>query len=65
MAGSFVTVKGHMHVCPMVDPGPRLHVAGPVVSTGQNFVCVEGVPIAAVSDKRMCTGVPKFLEKAR
>lgn len=56
--GSFVTLKGHMHVCPMVEPGPRPHVGGPVVKTGQNFVCVEGVPIATVSDKCLCSGVP-------
>jgi uncharacterized Zn-binding protein involved in type VI secretion len=42
----------------MVEPGPRPHIGGPVVKTGQNFVCVEGVPIATVSDKCLCTGVP-------
>lgn len=47
-----------MHVCPMVDPGPRPHIGGPVVSTSQNFVCVEGVPIATVGDRCTCTGVP-------
>ncbi|WP_165913893.1 PAAR domain-containing protein [Sinorhizobium americanum] len=47
-----------MHVCPKVDPGPKPHVGGPVVSTGQNFVTVNGVPIATVSDKTMCSGVP-------
>lgn len=39
MAGRFVTLKGHMHFCPMVAPGPRPHVGGPVVSTAQSF-CV-------------------------
>jgi uncharacterized Zn-binding protein involved in type VI secretion len=53
-----VSLKGHMHTCPMVDPGPRPHVGGPVVQTGQNFVCVDGVPIATVSDRCACTGVP-------
>ncbi len=53
-----VTLLTHMHVCPMVDPGPRPHVGGPVVSTGQKFVCVEGVPIATVGDACTCTGVP-------
>jgi uncharacterized Zn-binding protein involved in type VI secretion len=42
----------------MVDPGPRPHVGGPVVSTSQSFVCVEGVPIATVSDRCTCTGAP-------
>jgi len=53
-----VTLKGHMHVCPMVEPGPRPHIGGPVVSTAQTFVCVEGVPIATVGDKCACTGLP-------
>lgn len=58
MVGRPVTLKGHMHICPMVDPGPRPHVGGPVVSTQQSFVCVEGVPISTVTDKCACTGVP-------
>jgi len=58
MAGRSVTLKGHMHVCPMVDPGPKPHVGGPVVSTQQSFVTVEGVPIATVGDSLLCTGVP-------
>ncbi|MBY4611381.1 PAAR domain-containing protein [Rhizobium sp. 9T] len=58
MVGRPVTLKGHMHVCPMVDPGPRPHVGGPVSSTSQSFVCVEGVPIATVGDRCTCTGVP-------
>ncbi|WP_082760349.1 PAAR domain-containing protein [Agrobacterium bohemicum] len=58
MVGRAVTLKGHMHVCPMVDPGPKPHIGGPVVSTQQNFVTVEGVPIATVGDSLVCTGVP-------
>ena len=56
--GKPVTLKGQMHVCPMVDPGPRPHVGGPVKSTSQSFVKVNGIPIATVGDKCMCTGVP-------
>lgn len=56
--GQPVTLKGHMHVCPMVDPGPKPHIGGPVQSTSQNFVKVNGVPIATVGDKCLCTGVP-------
>jgi uncharacterized Zn-binding protein involved in type VI secretion len=55
--GQPVSLKGHMHICPMVDPGPRPHVGGPVKSTGQNFLKVNGVPIATVGDKCLCTGV--------
>ena len=58
MTSSPVVLKGHMHVCPAVDPGPKPHVGGPVTSTSQNFVTVEGVPIATVSDKTLCSGVP-------
>ena len=58
MVSSPVALKGHMHVCPMVDPGPRPHIGGPISSTSQSFVCVEGVPIATVHDRCICTGVP-------
>jgi uncharacterized Zn-binding protein involved in type VI secretion len=53
-----VTLKGHMHTCPAVDPGPKPHVGGPVVSTGQNFVTVNGIPIATIGDPCLCSGVP-------
>lgn len=43
-----VTLKGQMHVCPMVDPGPKPHVGGAVISTQQNFVAVDSVPVATV-----------------
>lgn len=56
--GRPVTLKGHMHVCPMIEPGPRPHVGGPVVDVGQSFVTVDGTPIATVSDKTLCTGKP-------
>ena len=56
--GSPVTLKGHMHICPMVDPGPRPHVGGAVISTAQSFVRVNGVPISTAGDKCLCTGVP-------
>jgi uncharacterized Zn-binding protein involved in type VI secretion len=56
--GSPVSLKGHMHVCPKIDPGPRPHIGGPVISTEQSFVSVDGVPIATVGDTCICTGVP-------
>lgn len=58
MVARAVSLKGHMHICPKVDPGPRPHVGGPVNSTQQGFVTVEGVPIATVGDTCICTGVP-------
>ncbi|MEN3794852.1 PAAR domain-containing protein [Fulvimarina sp. MAC3] len=56
--GKPVTLKGHAHVCQMVDPGPRPHVGGPVIETGQTYVTVSGIPIATVTDKTLCSGVP-------
>ncbi|WP_083846300.1 PAAR domain-containing protein [Sinorhizobium sojae] len=53
-----VSLKGHMHVCPMCDTGPKPHIGGPVQSTGQSFVRVNGVPFATVGDRCLCTGVP-------
>lgn len=53
-----IALKGHMHICPRVDPGPRPHIGGPVISTAQSFVKVNGVPVATVGDKCLCTGVP-------
>lgn len=56
--GHPVSLLGHMHTCPMVDPGPRPHVGGPVISTAQSFVKVNGIPIATVGSKCLCSGVP-------
>ena len=55
-----VSLKGHQHFCPMVEPGkpPRPHVGGPVVSTQQRYVTVDGIPIATVGDECLCGGVP-------
>nr|WP_313056621.1 PAAR domain-containing protein [Agrobacterium cavarae] len=63
MPGMPVTLKAHWHICPMVDPGPKPHVGGPVISTQQSFVTVEGVPIATVGDSLLCTGVPTTSDK--
>lgn len=58
-----VVLKGHMHVCPKVDPGPNPHIGGPVISTQQTFVTVDGVPIATVGDSLLCSGVPTTSDK--
>lgn len=63
MVGRSVTLKGHMHVCPMVDPGPKPHIGGPVISTQQTFITVDGVPVATVGDSLLCTGVPATSDK--
>ncbi|WP_366872529.1 PAAR domain-containing protein [uncultured Roseobacter sp.] len=48
-----LALLGHDHTCPR-----RGHRGGPIVSTGQSYVTVDGVPIATVSDKLICTGPP-------
>ena len=58
MAGKPVVLRGHHHICPMVDPGPKPHVGGPVISTGQTYVTVDGIPVATVTDSTLCSGVP-------
>ncbi len=50
---SHVSLKGHNHLCPMVEPGPKPHVGGPISQT-QTLVTVEGVPVAVVGDTCTC-----------
>jgi len=54
--GEPVSVIGHFHVCPAVNPGPTPHIGGPVQST-QSFVRVNGAPIAVTGAKCLCVGV--------
>lgn len=49
---------GHMHSCPMVDPGPKPHVGGPITNPGQSFVRLNGVPLAVSGGSCLCTGQP-------
>lgn len=53
-----IATLGHMHVCPVIDPGPKPHVGGPVIDAGQSLVKFNGVPLAVVGGKCMCTGMP-------
>jgi uncharacterized Zn-binding protein involved in type VI secretion len=46
---------GDMHICPMVDPGPKPHVGGAIVS-GEVTVLIGGSPAARVSDRATCVG---------
>lgn len=48
---------GDMHTCPMVDPGPKPHVGGPVME-GCPTVLIGGMPAARVGDKAICMGPP-------
>ena len=46
-----------LHACPKVDPGPKPHVGGPVVS-GEVTVLIGFFPAARVSDSLTCIGPP-------
>lgn len=47
-----------MHVCPLVDPGPKPHVGGPVTGPGAPTVLIGGMPAAVVGDIAPCVGPP-------
>lgn len=53
-----VSLLGHNHICPKIDPGPKPHIGGPVVSPGQTLVKVNGIPVAVEGGQCMCTGLP-------
>lgn len=52
-----------MHTCPMVDPGPKPHVGGPVTGPGVPTVLVGGMPAAVVGDMLVCVGPPDTIVK--
>ena len=51
-----------MHTCPMVDPGPKPHVGGPV-SAGCPTVLIGFMPAARVGDMAVCVGPPDAIAK--
>lgn len=53
-----ISLIGHMHVCPKVDPGPKPHVGGPVIDAGQTLVKYAGIPVAVEGGQCFCTGMP-------
>jgi uncharacterized Zn-binding protein involved in type VI secretion len=48
-----VSLLGHYHTCPKVEPGPVPHVGGPITS-GQSACTVNGKPVAVVGDTCSC-----------
>jgi uncharacterized Zn-binding protein involved in type VI secretion len=52
-----------MHTCPMVDPGPKPHVGGPILPVCAAMVLIGGQPAARVSDKLTCMGPPDTIVK--
>jgi len=53
---------GDMHTCPMVDPGPKPHVGGPIV-VGCPTVQLGFMPAARVGDMCTCVGPPDAIAK--
>ncbi|MEH6458734.1 PAAR domain-containing protein [Chitinimonas sp. JJ19] len=47
---------GDMHACPMVDPGPKPHVGGPILPAGCPTVLIGGLPAARLGDSAACVG---------
>jgi uncharacterized Zn-binding protein involved in type VI secretion len=52
-----------MHTCPMVDPGPKPHVGGPILPPCEPTVLIGGMPAARVTDKCTCVGPPDVIAK--
>jgi uncharacterized Zn-binding protein involved in type VI secretion len=52
-----------MHTCPMVDPGPKPHVGGPILPPGCPTVLIGGLPAARVGDQAFCVGPPDTISK--
>lgn len=49
---------GDMHSCPLVDPGPKPHVGGPILPAGCPTVLIGGQPAARIGDIAQCAGPP-------
>ena len=45
-----------MHKCPMVDPGPKPHIGGPILPAGCPTVQIGFLPAARVGDVAACAG---------
>lgn len=54
----FAARIGDTHVCPMVDPGPKPHIGGPVVGPPAPNVIIGGQFAAKVGDLLVCVGPP-------
>jgi uncharacterized Zn-binding protein involved in type VI secretion len=50
-----------MHVCPMVDPGPKPHVGGPIIGPCSPNIMIGMLPAARVTDKATCIGPPDVI----
>jgi uncharacterized Zn-binding protein involved in type VI secretion len=46
------------HLCPMVDPGPKPHIGGPILPACSTNIFIGNLPAARVSDKALCIAPP-------
>lgn len=53
---------GDMHTCPMIDPGPKPHVGGPILK-GDPKTLIGFIPAARVGDTCTCVGPPDAIAK--
>ncbi len=47
-----------MHTCPMIDPGPKPHIGGPIIGPGVGSVVIGNLPAAVTGDEVACAGAP-------
>lgn len=52
-----------MHTCPMVDPGPKPHVGGPILPPCCPTVLIGFLAAARVTDLATCAGPPDTIIK--
>lgn len=46
------------HTCPLVEPGPKPHLGGPIMGPGVPTVLIGNLPAAVMGDQAACAGVP-------
>lgn len=57
MSGKPAARVGDAHTCPIVDPGPKPHLGGPVLPPGAPTVLIGGKPAARMGDTVVCAGL--------
>ncbi|NOZ51913.1 MAG: hypothetical protein GXP08_02035 [Gammaproteobacteria bacterium] len=64
MSGKPAARVGDMHTCPMIDPGPKPHVGGPIKPPGEATVLIGGKPSARMGDMAQCVSpAPDVISK--
>jgi uncharacterized Zn-binding protein involved in type VI secretion len=54
---------GDDHKCPLVDPGPKPHVGGPILPPCCPTVLIGNKPAARAGDTAYCNGPPDIIRK--